>query len=605
MIAIGKAGYKAGRSLLDAVMSGMTEMEELHLLMIGLDEKNQSTITGLIEDYDRVHEQLYGQSPFFQSRVTAEVLSEEALDASLMEKCQTQEDKLLLSSLFVSERVLRRSVSGSMETAQAAWADLLLEPDSFEYFFSQLDGDSVVLIACSLCEPLGAAGAAMCLKYVKSRTDLPVGVLLTLPLLKSDRTDLAGNALRELSGIQADAMYVFGLPEDSRTETEGLEELVSLCLMDHFLRGGRGAYSFSMPLETPNWNMFGEASERFRTSMMDLLHMSCLMLIWYGPEITARLKESPGLLGARGWYGRLYTQLCAVPEEKAKEQDYMRALLHMLRFHMAWCYLVTGGLPLSLRYHAQLQDTIEMAKIHYDTVLEEAGKLALLSHDLMLSGIVDEQTVHRFSMDDTESERARRKITQQAEKVKELAEIMNSMEKTIGGRATLLILEEKAQSTLDEANELARQDEEAQQRIAYAAKLADAETMSKIDAAKSRLRNLQRHLAYLRGMAAYAERDLKEARKEENRIRKPQIQYTREEEPDIFFDRRIIKQMLHLYDKPGMDQKRAGRPLLEAVRSLPLLHVIQSFEAGNLSGTGTTGLVRSLYQAIRTENEGR
>ncbi|MBQ9307870.1 MAG: hypothetical protein IJ229_08095, partial [Clostridia bacterium] len=521
------------RSLLCSVMTGLMVPEHLTLFVIGADSMGQETLESLVGDYRLVRAHLSGETQLFACDVTLVSLPEEEMDASLMEKCVTREDKLLLATLFSSERTLRRSVVSSMETAQTAWADLLRDPESkVRQVLGELDEETCVLLSASVVEPLGASGAGQLIGALRE-TGARTGAVLTLPMHTQERTDLAGSALREIDQIGTeglDALYLFGLPTDARTPGEGIEELVLLRCMEHFLSGGSGMYSFSSALESPDWSFFGDRQEAYRAALLDMLHTAMLLMLRYGPEALERL-SSPGALGMRGWFGRYFPDIRRHPEMGEEESRFLTSLLHLMRFHTAWCYLVTGSLPLPLRVQAQITETMESAGAFYDTLLEEAGRLTLLSHDLNASGITEEETVHRFSMADTEGEKARKRLAEQAAKVKGMAEEMEKYTEILGGRFTLILLEKKTEEAMAEAQQLKAQSDEAEKRIREAAEKASSEEMPKVDAARSRLNNLKRHLAFLQGKAAYATRDLTAARLEENRARAPKDALA--QEPDV------------------------------------------------------------------------
>lgn len=605
LFAIGKQGIHSCHAILDAAMAGILNDQELQIVLVGAEEQQAETLQGLIHDYHVAREKLQSEDvPGFSCTISIRVMPEAGLDASLQERCETEADKLLLNCLFAKERMLRRSAASSMETAQAAWADFLEDQQSGDIWdcIRHLDAEDMVLVTGSLTETLTAGGCSMVLQKISSLCHAAVGAVLSLPLHRSDRTDLIRGALKEMPDI--DAVYLYGLPEDLRTEADGMDELVGLRCMDHFLHGGRGVYTYAQTMDVPTWTFFGNREKEYRERVTALLHISALMMLQYGPDALERLERSAtGYV--RGWFGRVYGNIRKDPEAASAERQVLRSVLHLLRFHMAWCYLVTGNLPLPLRYQAQLQEAQKKASAHYDDVLNVAGRLALLSHDVEKSGILEEETVHRASMEDTEGEAARKKVVEMAEKLQELAGEQTQYEEILGGRAAFMLLEMKYEEAEKEAEHLREQAEEAMRRIEEAAQAANADELPKIDAARSRLGNLQRHLVFLEGRAAYAKRDVEKARSESERNRKPNVEFTADTEPDVLFDRHLLRAMISVYDKQSAERRRKAEELIASVQGMNLQHVADNFDRIGQDVNGTAGMIGALYRLWKQEYSGR
>lgn len=605
VFAVGKQGLRACHALLDAAMTGVLEKQDLHLILIGAEEQQAETLQNLVQDYQNVRVRLMQSGlPWFQCGVTADIIPEEGLDASLQERCETDEDRLLMNCLFLKERMLRRSAASSLETAQAAWADFL-ENDgdrAVRESTGVLNSGDLILVTGSLCETIAAGGYVQLISKIREYSKAPVGTVLSLPIHRSDRTDLVQSVLRDMPAV--DASYIYGLPEDLRTEGDGMDELVAIRCMDHFMRGGRGAYTYAQAMDVPDWSFFGSRETEYRERITAVLHLSAMMLLRYGPEALERLERN-GAGIQRGWFGKVYGQIRRDPERMSQERLYLRSVMHLLRFHMAWCYLVTGSLPLPLRYQAQLQETEKKASDHYDAVLNAAGRLALFSHDVKQSGILEEETIHRESMEDTEGEAARKKVVEMAEKVKELAAEQAQLEEILGGRAAFMLLEAKKDAAEQEANHLREQAEEASRRIEEAAREASAEDLPKIDAARSRLANLYRHLVLLEGRVDYARRDVERARAESERNRKPKVEYTEDNEPDVLFNRRLLKQMITVYDQQSGERGREHDHLIASVTDIDLQHLQDVFDRQGQEMDGTADMLSALYMLWVQEYTGR
>lgn len=605
LFAIGKQGIRSCHALLDAAMAGILEQEKLHMILVGAEEQQAETIQGLVRDYGAVRERLQAEAfPGFSTEISIRVMPEAGLDASLQERCETEADKLLLNCLFEKERMLRRSAASSVETAQAAWADFLEDQPSGELWeqIGKLHAEDQILVMGSLSETLTAGGCIQVLQKIRSVSTAALGAVLALPIHRSDRTDLAAGVLKEMP--QIDAVYLYGLPEDLRTEAEGMDMLVLLRCMDHFLQGGRGVYTYAQTMEVPTWSFFGSRENDYTQRVTSLLHLAVLILLRYGPDAMERLERS-GTGYLRGWFGKVYGDIRKNPEATSEERQVLRSLMHLLRFHMAWCYLVTGNLPLPLRYQAQLQEAQAKASAHYDDVLNVAGRLALLSHDVEKSGILEEETVHRASMDDTEGEAARKKVVEMAEMLQKLAQEQAELEEILGGRAAFMLLEGKMEEAEKDAENLRRQAEEAMRRIEEAAQTANVDEMPKIDAARSRLGNMQRHLVFLEGRAAYAKRDVEKARGEEERNRKPNVQFTSDMEPNVFFDRRLLREMITAYDRQSAERRRNTDELIGAVQGMNLQRIGDNFERSGQELSGTAGMMCMLYRLWEQEYSGR
>ena len=605
LFAVGKQGLRACHALLDAAMAGVLEKQDLHMILIGVEQQQAETLQNLVQDYQNVRI-LLSQSglPWFQCTVTADIVPEDGLDASLQERCETEADRLLMNCLFMKDRMLRRSAASSMETAQAAWADFLEKDGAGSIFenMGKLSSGDLVLVVGSLCETIAAGGFTQLIRKIREHTGTALGAVLSLPIHRNDRTDLVQSVLREMP--QTDAVYIYGLPADLRTEGDGMDELVALRCMDHFMRGGRGMFTYAQAMDVPTWSFFGSREAEYRESITSLLHMAVMMLLRYGPEALDRLeRNSAGV--QRGWFGRVYGGIRRDPERMSQERLDLRSLLRLLRFHMAWCYLVTGGLPLPLRYQAQLQEAEKDASDHYDAVLNAAGRLALLSHDVQQSGILEEETVHRASMEDTEGEAARKKVLEIAEKLKELAQEQAQLEEILGGRAAFMLLESKLEAAEKEADQLRAQAEEASRRIDQAAREASAEDMPKIDAARSRLANLYRHLVLLEGRVQYAHRDVERARDEQVRSRKPKVEYTEDNEPDVLFNRRLLKQMISAYDRGNAERDRENDAMIASVTEVDLQHLQSQFDHQGRDLNGTADMISVLYMLWKQEFSGR
>ena len=605
LFAIGKQGVRSCQALLDAAMAGVVEAQDLQMILIGAEERDAEALQHLIHDYEAVRGRLVQSGlPGFACQIALDTVPEEGLDASLQERCETEADRLLMNCLFARDRLLRRSAASSLETAQAAWADFLEEggPEQIRSWMERLGEGDLALVCGSLTETLFAGGCTQLLRLIREKSPAVLGTVLALPTRRSDRTDLAQSVLKDMPEL--DAVYMYGLSDDLRTEGDGMNELVALRCMEHFLSGGRGLYTFAQSMDVPTWALFGSRESEYQHHVTAFLHLSLMTLLRYGPDAMERLERS-GTGYMRGWFGKVYGQIRRNPDRTSEERVYLRALLHLMRFHTAWCYLVTGNLPLPLRYQAQLQETEKKAAQHYQEVLNTAGKLALLSHDLEKSGILEERTVHRASMEDTEGEAARRKMVEMADHLQELADEQAQMEKVMGGRSTFMLLQAKQEEAEKEAEHLRQQEAEAERRIEEAAQSASLEDRPKIDAARSRLHNLQRHLVFLEGRAARARKDTEKARLEDNRNRKPQVEYTEENEPNVLFDRRLLKQAIKVYDASGSDRYREAERMLEAVQQPDLLRVCDRFERLGQELDGTSDMMAALYELWDQEYSGR
>ena len=128
---------------------------------------------------------------------------------------------------------------------------------------------------------------------------------------------------------------------------------------------------------------------------------------------------------------------------------------------------------------------------------------------------------------------------------------------------------------------------------------------SAIIAARSRLANLYRHLVLLEGRVDYARRDVERARAESERNRKPKVEYTEDNEPDVLFNRRLLKQMITVYDQQSGERGRENDHLIASVTDIDLQHLQDVFDRQGQEMDGTADMLSALYMLWVQEYTGR
>lgn len=315
---------------------------------------------------------------------------------------------------------------------------------------------------------------------------------------------------------QCGAVYRLGLPEGNRdadvAESARLCEWLAVkCMEDAFRREGNAPARRTVGASGGafSWADFGEAGDALRLTYGRLLKCASLMRLALSPALEQYLSQ-PNFLRDRvnGWYAGIFAKARkGSPAEREALLEQLRTIMRLLDGYSLWVRQITDTMPPQMRYAAHIAALRRAAEHNYLMVVELAGQLREMEYAARVSGMAEEKIVHRYSMEDSEAEKLMKRIEAARDKLSGLREQQAALNQRLGGAGTLEMLEHFERICADQLTDLRRQVAEAKARIDRAATDVSAQEQYKVVAARTRLANVERHVATLEGRLACVRED--------------------------------------------------------------------------------------------------
>ncbi len=512
LLAIGSAGARAAEAVLLSAFSGVLERDDvIRITLLCAPEKEAARLRGLYAAYADLRtgwrlEPHTGLQPILTLRCAPPV-------PSLAVMAEGRPDLDLLQALFTSEETHTPAMTASPRSAAAAWASLLSAPKGV---LAEALEDAVsfpTVICASIAEACGAAGAVQLSKALRARNCPKTGAVLFTGLLRVDDSSLAAETLSK--GFDVDFLNLLGLPQDCRAAVEGphLLHLLAVRAVDAFLAGACGENCFALADGTLTWDLFDPEGGRWGRSFSRMLAAGALWCGVYAPE-SRRCLTAPNPLRDRlnPWYNSFFVRRKLSTEQRNAAVRQIGCAEELLMSGAAFLRAAQASLPYTMRPSPAAEEARSQAAEHYEKVLRLAGQLALIRHDLTISGLADEHTVHRHGMADTEAEAAVREQGVIADALYQAEEEQKTLLKGLGVRMSRTLLRAFAEKAGKEYEDVRSQAEEAARRIDQAAAVASPAEMPRIDQARARLRRMERRVAMLKGKADRAAEDWLDSR---------------------------------------------------------------------------------------------
>lgn len=508
--AMGKAGARIAEALIYAAMANVLK-KDVRIVLIGADKAEESRLETRVKDYARVSDHLRGlDAPGFSVRLELAAWPEEARSRSLNDQAQTRAEKLLCAALFTREQTFlspAHALDASGPVAAMTWEALLSEGDCGALEPMRGEGGQVIMVG-SLCEAVCFAGVSALPRWLGRKAD----AVLLLGENRAEDTSLCQAALRA-EGLRGGigSLVLLGLPEDCRTEEDSgasLCQWLAAVSVGGLPDGAEGTYAWQVPCAAAAWP--GEDALAFLPAYDRLTRACCLIATVYGSQMKEALR-SPKWLRDKltAWYGTHFGAAHTMDEEarNALLED-VEALLRLTHAFVGWMETVQDTLPAVIRWHEALKEKQAKAAAHYAHVMDTAGQIAWLQFEAQRSGMAEEKFVHRHDLSDSAAEETIRQIEDLKEKLAAQLEEQKALNAEAGDRMIRAMLRELLADAEKEAGQLSEQAQEGRRRVARAAEIADAEEMSKIETARTRLDRMERHVALLNGRVKRIRDDL-------------------------------------------------------------------------------------------------
>ena len=608
IVAIGAGGAAMLETLIHAAMSGSLR-EDLECVLTGVPDSDMERIDRLVRAYHEIHSLYAGKDhQGFAAFIHVSSWPENGMEMSLTELAETDSDQLVLQALYSREKTLRRDL-GILESAGAAWTEQLdREPDGslLKLLKSVLEGVLPVTVMGSLTEAVCSAGAGPLMKYLMSWDPrVKITGIFSGPLFLDDD---AANCQSALNGMPDGlySFYYYALPKDLRmpgSRCRSIADLVFLGCFFHALDGRSGEFTFASSTGVPDFGLLGGTADAAARAEAEFVRAGLITLLDFGPSATDYLNSSGLLdLSRNGWKAVCFGNVRKNAQDREREKAHMGTLMQLMQCHGEYLKEVTEHVPMYFLNQSGLSDALQKARAHYLRLLDLAGHKALMDYDAEKSGIGQEETVHRGSMEETEAEKGRRQLQEIGEKLETMEAEQAELNRGIGGRAAHAMLSAIAIERMEEAENLREQGREAAARIEQAAAIARPEEMPRVDAARSRLERMNRHYVLLEGKREQAEKDADQARNNAVRTTAPELEL-HGNRPDILFPRRVLE---ILSVAAGKEKRERRRLLSEANACWPeagLEHCVADLNRLKSDGDTATGTARFL-ELLLTEAEG-
>lgn len=535
--AIGGAGAKAARALVYCALAGAVPAEDIDILLVDTDGRDAET-TALFARYARVKPLLPEDRPSLTLRRWPEHPPEAG---SLAELAQTPEDQLLLRALL--PQADRRPGGAEGFGGQADGAALVLagllgrgnaQPEGTlgEWLTALTAEDARAVLCGSAMGGMGAAGLTALAELLRER--LPrarMAAVALLPYFRApeEAANRAAAALRQWSedGL-CDAVYLLGLEQSAyATAPEGCREarlpewLAALCVADFFREERQGCFTWRVPLGSLTWEAFGPEGERYRQGFGRLTQTAAALRLDMGETIRRGLAE-PRWLRDRliPWYAGCFGGVRHWPEERRKAAlaDFTE-LTTLLASYERWMGEIIATLPPALRTGSAMDEAVRRSEENYRQLAQTAAQLTVMRQEAGAEGW-GHQAIQR-GQGVTEEDEARQALEQMDKALSGLKERQRGLVEQTGGQAHLAMLRASVRRFRQETEQFRGQYQEAAAHISRAESSGSPEGLTRITAARAKLRRMERSLLLLEARCQQAESDLRAAMAENVRAIPP------------------------------------------------------------------------------------
>ena len=537
----GGCGGRVAEALTFAACAGALSVPEMRLMFIDPDwhDAHTTRAISLLDDYERIRA-LYEDSPSmgeFQTSFTVGRWPDHMPGGgSTLRQWSHRDadDALLMRALFTpatADRDMRRGFQGDQALATTVLMGLLAEAetdpeDALHRLTQELAGeDAQIVLVGSVSGGTGGAGIPAVAAYLRERLGerAHLSAVLLLPYGVGEKASTAKAALRRY-GLEGFDMPVclLGLPEGARhaelADAARLNEWLAVHALDWLMRhdaSDHAAYTYRAEKAGLTWNIFGREEALFRTGYIRLMKTAAIFRLTLTEELTRRFTR-PAALRDRlsGWYAACCREALGLDDAERQElMNELRALTSLLDGAWAWMEQITATLPLQLRYADVLADVLEAASTNEQAIADLSGQLDVLTREAVESGVNREMQVYREAMEeDDEADLTQSRLTAIQSKLQELVQAQEPLNRHLGGRETVDMLNALLTQCRNEAESVREQEKEARRRIEQAEAVATPQEQHRILTARTKLKPMQRHLAMQDGRIARVQRDLEAAR---------------------------------------------------------------------------------------------
>lgn len=561
----GRHGARMARALVFSAMAGLLPGASLDLILIGVPVEDRYALTELIGAYTELSGPLSEQEEGPFSATFSAAVWPQTEEGNLNSLSAGEGDKLLRDALFTREEASGALLTGAAPVASLGFHRLLAGGllGALREARERMSEGAPLLLMGSLAEACCAAGCRTVGEALREVCpEARIGAVLETCVYRSDDAALCKAALRQLD-LPLDALWLAGYPEDCQIADELPQICDWLCAQgaEAFLCGKLGGYAFHAPGGPLDWPVFGTEGTRVREAHEALLRSVWLMKTDLLPTVS-RLQNTNRLMTR---YPRWYSLRLGGRKSTESERETTARLADKWRFladaYLSWLRDIQTAVPYPMRLSEAVREGTAAAEEHYRAMLRNAGLLALMQHDAEESELREELVIHRYSMKDDDGEATLKQIDELESQLLQEKSDQLDLNRAIGGRASLRMLERVAAETRKSAGELRAQVEEGRRRIERAEQLATVEEMPRVDTAKARLGRLERRLATLDGCARQTEGDLAAASLPEQRLQAPSLPGADTAEA-LLFSRDLISALLSIDTGDPKAQKQKAQELM-------------------------------------------
>ena len=597
----GGCGGRVAEALAFAACAGALSVSDMRLMFIDADgeEAHTARAMSLLRDYERIRA-LYQDSPSrgeFQTAFTVSRWPDRLPGHVSTLRAWTQEDTddaLLMRAMFAPEtadRDMRHGFQGDQALAATVLAGLLTasesDPDdALHRLTRELDGeDAQIVLVGSVCGGTGGAGIPAMAAHLRERLGdrAHLSAVLLLSYGAAEKAADARAALRRYGAEGLDMpVCLLGLPEGARngelSDAARLNEWLAVHALDWLMRhdaSDHAAYTYRAEATGLTWGIFGREAALFRSGYVRLMKTAALFRLTLTDELTQRLSRPSGLRDRlSGWYAACCKGALKLPEDARQVLlEDVKALTNLLDGAWAWMEQLSATLPPHLRHAGALMEAFEAAKENEKAAAELSGQLEVLTREAEESGMAYESVVHRSNTDgETEAEQEQRRRAAMQEKLRELTEGQTALNRRLGGRETIDMLQGLLTECRREAESVREQEKEARRRIDQAETVATPQERHLIDTARTKLKPMQRNLAMQDAKIARVQRDLDAAQSDELRWQAPGFTGQDAVSPWMFSSEALSS--LRPVARRDVSRKEQKQRQQEAIMAFPALAVL-------------------------------
>ena len=620
----GGCGGRVAEALAFAACAGALSVPDMRLMFIDSDGEDAHSLRALslLRDYERIRTLYQGSSSRgeFQTAFTVGRWPDHLPgNASTLRQWIQEEtdDALLMRALFAPEtadRDMRRGFQGDQALAATVLAGLLTasesDPeDALHRLMSELDGEEAqIVLVGSVCGGTGGAGIPAMAAHLRERLGdrAHLSAVLLLSYGAQEKAADARSTLRRYGAEGFDMpVCLLGLPEGARnnelSDAARLNEWLAVHALDWLMRhdaSDHAAYTYRAEATGLTWGLFGREAAMFRSGYVRLMKTAAMFRLTLAEELTQRLSRPSGLRDRlSGWYAACCKGALGLPEDARQTLiEDVHALTNLLDGAWAWMEQLSATLPPHLRYAGALNEAFEAAKENEKAAAELSGQLEVLTREAEESGLAYESVVHRGNTsEETEAEQEQRRRVAMQEKLRELTERQTTLNRRLGGRETVDMLQGLLVECRREAESVREQEKEARRRIDQAEAIATPQEQHLIHTARTKLKPMQRHLAMQDAKIDRVQRDLEAAQSDAMRWQAPGFTGQDAVSPGLFSPEAMSR--LRPFSRGDAGRKEQKQRQQEAVAAFPGLAALPE-------GDGVT--VKRVMQGlgrVRAEDE--